>query len=82
MAGIEITVLGGTGFLGRRIVGRLHGLEFGLRPRHPDRSQRLFGGDTHLLQSIGVDIHNEGSVQKAITSQWRFVVGHFIPAAG
>lgn len=68
MAGI-ITVLGGTGFLGRRIVGRLHEAGIGLRigSRHPDRSQRLFGGDTDLLQSIGVDIHNEGSLQKAIT---------------
>ena len=68
MAGI-ITVLGGTGFLGRRIVGRLHeaGIDLRIGSRHPDRSQRLFGGDTDLLQSIGVDIHNEGSLQKAIT---------------
>jgi uncharacterized protein YbjT (DUF2867 family) len=50
-------------------LARLHEAGIGLRigSRHPDRSQRLFGGDTDLLQSIGVDIHNEGSLQKAIT---------------
>ena len=65
---MTIAVLGGTGFLGRRIVSRLHHGGFRLRiaSRHPDRSRKLFGDDTDLLQSIPVDIHNEGSVQRAV----------------
>ena len=53
----------------RRIVSRLHHGGFRLRiaSRHPNRSRRLFGSDTDLLQSIPVDIHNEGSVQKAVS---------------
>jgi uncharacterized protein YbjT (DUF2867 family) len=64
-----VTIFGGTGFLGRRIAGRLRQAGVGLRiaSRHPDRSRELFGGDTDLLRSVGVDIHDEGSVRTAMT---------------
>ena len=34
--------------------------------RHPDRGRKLFGKDTDRLRSIEVDIHDVGSVRKAI----------------
>jgi uncharacterized protein YbjT (DUF2867 family) len=63
-----VTVFGGTGFLGREVTNRLRkaGVSLRIASRHPDRSRKLFGYDTDLLQSIGADIHDEGSVRKAI----------------
>jgi hypothetical protein len=42
-----VTVFGGTGFLGRRIVRYLRSCGFPVRiaSRHPDRGHRLFGPD-------------------------------------
>jgi nucleoside-diphosphate-sugar epimerase len=42
-----VTVFGGTGFLGRRVVRHLREHEFSVRiaSRHPDRSRKLFGSD-------------------------------------
>jgi|GEM_PF-1154018 uncharacterized protein YbjT (DUF2867 family) len=42
-----VTVFGGTGFLGQRIVRRLRYRRFPVRvaSRHPDRGRRLFGSD-------------------------------------
>lgn len=63
-----VTVFGGTGFLGRRVVDRLRdaGASVRIASRHPDRSRRLFGRDTDVLQSINADIHDDGSVRKAL----------------
>ena len=49
-----VTVFGGTGFLGRRIVRHLRYREFPVRiaSRHPDRGHRLFGLDDPQLQSV------------------------------
>jgi uncharacterized protein YbjT (DUF2867 family) len=54
-----VTVFGGTGFLGREVTNRLRkaGVSLRIASRHPDRSRKLFGYDTDLLQSIGADIH-------------------------
>src|SRR5215831_14210215 len=63
-----VTVFGGTGFLGRRVVRHLRAHEFSVRivSRHPDRGHRLFGLDDPHLQSIGANIHDERSVADAL----------------
>src|SRR5712672_3618153 len=63
-----VTVFGGTGFLGRRVVRHLRAHEFAVRiaSRHPDRGHRLFGLDDPQLQSVGADIHDERSVADAL----------------
>ncbi|MEH2511110.1 uncharacterized protein YbjT (DUF2867 family) [Nitrobacteraceae bacterium AZCC 1564] len=66
--GRTVTVFGGTGFLGRRIVRHLRDRDFLVRiaSRHPDRGNRLFGLDDPQLQSIQANIHDERSVADAI----------------
>src|SRR3984893_2900581 len=63
-----VTVFGGTGFLGRRIVRHLRSRGFPVRTasRHPDRGHRLFGPDDPQLQSVGANIHDERSVAEAL----------------
>jgi uncharacterized protein YbjT (DUF2867 family) len=66
--GRTVTVFGGTGFLGRRIVRHLRDHQFSVRiaSRHPDRAHRQFGSDDPLLQSIKANIHDERSVADAV----------------
>jgi uncharacterized protein YbjT (DUF2867 family) len=73
--GRTVTVFGGTGFLGRRIVWHLRHSEFLVRiaSRHPDRGHRLFGSDDPQLQSVGTDIHDERSVADALASAYGVV---------
>jgi len=63
-----VTVFGGTGFVGRRIVKHLHELEFSVRiaSRHPDRARVLFGEKEPRLQPTMADIHDDASVATAI----------------
>jgi uncharacterized protein YbjT (DUF2867 family) len=63
-----VTVLGGTGFLGRRIVRRLrlHGFCVRVASRHPNRGQALFRPDDPQLQSIKADVHDERSIADAL----------------
>src|SRR6202790_1580649 len=70
--GRTITVFGGTGFLGRRIVRHLRSRGFPVRiaSRHPDRGHRLFGPDDPQLQSVGADIHDERSVADALVGAY------------
>jgi NADH dehydrogenase len=67
-----VTVFGGTGFLGRRVVRLLREREFSVRiaSRHPDRGRSLFGIDDPQLQPIEVDIRNEGSVADALAGAY------------
>jgi uncharacterized protein YbjT (DUF2867 family) len=67
-----VTVFGGTGFLGRRIVRHLrsHGFPVRIASRHPDRGHRLFGPDDPRLQSVGANIHDERSVTDALTGAY------------
>jgi uncharacterized protein YbjT (DUF2867 family) len=62
-----VTVFGGTGFLGRRIVRHLRKREFCVRvaSRHPERSQRLFIDDLGL-QSVEANVRDEQSVAAAV----------------
>jgi len=70
-----VTVFGGTGFLGRRIVRQLRYREFPVRiaSRHPDRGHRLFGPDDPQLQSVQANIHDERSVAEALAGAYGVV---------
>jgi NADH dehydrogenase len=68
MSARVVTVFGGTGFLGRRIVRHLreHELSVRIASRHPDRSRQLFGSDDPHLQSVETDIHERQAVVDAL----------------
>ena len=70
-----VTVFGGTGFLGRRIVRHLrsHGFPVRTASRHPDRGHRLFGPDNPQLQSVRANIHDERSVADALAGAYGVV---------
>jgi len=71
----SVTVFGGTGFLGRRVVRhiRKHGFSIRIASRHPDRGQRLFALDDPQLQSIEANIHDERSVADAVAGAYGVV---------
>ena len=73
--GRTVTVFGGTGFLGRRIVRHLRCREFPVRiaSRHPDRKHRQFGPDDPHLQSVEANIHDERSVADALAGAYGVV---------
>ena len=73
--GHTVTVFGGTGFLGRRIVRHLRSRGFPVRiaSRHPDQGHRLFGPDDPQLQSVGANIHDERSVADALAGAYGVV---------
>jgi uncharacterized protein YbjT (DUF2867 family) len=72
--GRTVTVFGGTGFLGRRIVRHLRNHEFPVRiaSRHPRRGRGRFGPDPQL-QSVKADIHDELSVAEAVAGAYGIV---------
>jgi uncharacterized protein YbjT (DUF2867 family) len=63
-----VTVFGGTGFLGRRVVEHLreHGFFVRIASRHPDRARALFGPDGSQFQSLKADIHDGQAVADAL----------------
>jgi uncharacterized protein YbjT (DUF2867 family) len=67
-----VTVFGGTGFLGRRVVRHLrkHGFSVRIASRHPSWDHRLFGLDDPQLQSVAANIHDEGSVADALAGAY------------
>jgi uncharacterized protein YbjT (DUF2867 family) len=67
-----ITVFGGTGFLGRRVVSHLRKREFTVRiaSRHPERGKKLFGSDDPQLQSVQADIHDEQSISDVLAGAY------------
>ena len=73
--GRTVTVFGGTGFLGRRIVRHLRsrGCPVRVASRHPDRGHRLFGSDDPQLQSVQANIHDEQSVAGATAGAYGVV---------
>jgi uncharacterized protein YbjT (DUF2867 family) len=62
MARRNVTVFGGTGFLGQRVVQRLLERDFSVRvaARHPERIAALFPGVQLATDSVGV-----------LSSSWR-----------
>src|ERR1700677_4945089 len=73
--GRTVTVVGGTGLLGRRIVRHLRscGCPVRIASRNPDRGHSLFGPDDPQLQSVGPNIHDERSVAAALTGAYGVV---------
>ena len=69
-----VTVFGGTGFLGLRVVRHLrkHGFSVQIASRHPDRGHRLFGLGPQL-QSVAANIHDERSVADALAGAYGVV---------
>jgi NADH dehydrogenase len=67
-----VTVFGGTGFLGRRVVRHLRNYGFSVRiaSRHPDRGRRLFGSGDPELRAVGTDIHDERTVVGALADTY------------
>ncbi len=70
-----VTVFGGTGFLGRRVVEHLRKHDFSVRiaSRHPNRSRALFGSDDPQLQSVAADIHDQQAVADALAGAYGVV---------
>src|SRR5205823_6033041 len=57
MSSRRVTVFGGTGFLGRRIVRHLQDADFAvcIASRHPDRDRSLFSRDVSGIVSFRVE---------------------------
>jgi uncharacterized protein YbjT (DUF2867 family) len=63
-----VTVFGGTGFLGRRIVLQLRDAGFAVRiaSRHPDRGRSLFTHGDPAIASIRADVNEDSGVALAL----------------
>jgi NADH dehydrogenase len=70
-----VTVFGGTGFLGRRVVDHLRKQDFIVRvaSRHASRSRELFGPDGPQFQSVEADIHDTHAVADALAGAYAAV---------
>ena len=66
-----VTVFGGTGFLGRRIVRhlRLHGFCVRVASRHPDRGHAL-GPDDARLRAVKADVRDQRLVADALADAY------------
>src|SRR5262249_47028399 len=67
-----VTVFGGTGFLGRRIVRhlRLRGFCVRVASRHPDRGHALVGPDDAQLRAVKADVRDQRSVADALADAY------------
>lgn len=63
-----VTVFGGTGFLGRRVVSRLLDRHIAVRivSRHPQRTRELFGADANV-EPLAADVHDARAVADALS---------------
>ena len=68
MTDSTVTVFGGTGFLGQRVVRHLmdHQVAVRIASRHPQRTRELFGADP-WIQSIAADVHDARAVAEAVS---------------
>src|SRR6516165_6772500 len=75
MSSRRVTVFGGTGFLGRRIVRHLRDADFAVctASRHRDRARSLFSGDVSGIDTIRADVNDDGSVASAVSGAWAVV---------
>ena len=67
-AGMLVTVFGGSGFLGRRIVNRLarEGMRVRVAARHPERAGIDAGAATVQASSVAADIRDDDTVHAAV----------------
>jgi len=70
-----VTVFGGTGFLGRRVVRHLHDAGLGARVacRHPDAVPSLFSREVSGIEAVYADVNDDGSVARALAGAWAVV---------
>jgi uncharacterized protein YbjT (DUF2867 family) len=70
----SVTVFGGTGFLGRRIVRHLRDRGFAahVASRHPERARAAFGTELGL-HPVRADVHDDASVADAIAGAYGVV---------
>jgi uncharacterized protein YbjT (DUF2867 family) len=70
-----VTVLGGTGFLGRRVVRHLldQGFRVRVTARHPQRVPTLFGPNEVGAEAVGADVHDKASVAAALAGTYAVV---------
>lgn len=70
----KVTVFGGTGFLGRRIVHALLGHGFAVRVavRDPGRARDLFGNSAPV-EALEADVGDDGAVAAAVSGAWAVV---------
>jgi uncharacterized protein YbjT (DUF2867 family) len=75
MSGRVVTVFGGTGFLGRRVVDRLRKHDFIVRvaSRHANHSREPFGPDGPQFRSLEADIHDAQAVADALAGSYAAV---------
>jgi uncharacterized protein YbjT (DUF2867 family) len=66
-----VTVIGGTGFLGRRVACHLRDADFVVRiaSRHPPGS----GGNALGIEAVPADVHDDASVETAVSGAWAVV---------
>jgi NADH dehydrogenase len=71
----RVTVFGGTGFLGRRIVRHLQDADFAVRiaSRHPDRDRSLFSRDVSGIEPFPADVNDGAAVASAVSGAWAVV---------
>src|SRR5215475_389965 len=71
----RVTVFGGTGFLGRRIVRHLRDADFVTRvaSRHPDAVPSLFSHQGSGIEAVHADVNDDGSVARAVAGAWAVV---------
>jgi NADH dehydrogenase len=79
----QVTVFGGSGFLGRQIVERLasHGAAVRVAVRHPERASFLAGISTAgLITPVRADVWDEATVGPALGASDAVVntVGHYV----
>ena len=70
-----VTVFGGTGFLGRRVVRHLRdaGLVARVACRHPDAVPSLFSREVSGIEAVHADVNDDGSVARALAGAWAAV---------
>src|SRR5262252_7047618 len=75
MSSQRVTVFGGTGFLGRRIVRHLLDADLAVRiaSRHPDRAHSLFSRDVSRIESMYANVNDDGSVAAGVAGAWAVV---------
>jgi NADH dehydrogenase len=73
--GRTVTVFGGTGFLGRRVVRHLRDGGFSVRiaSRHPDPGHRQLDPDDPQLEFVEANIHDERSIADALAGAYGVV---------
>jgi uncharacterized protein YbjT (DUF2867 family) len=75
MASRKVTVFGGTGFLGRRVVEHLldHGFEVRAASRRPERGAQIFRNSSSGLEVVRADVGDDQSVISAVTGAFAVV---------